>query len=306
MPKPLKNKGVLTLQPHDHACLIYESENEWQDNVIPFLIAGLEKGEKCVYGLNHRTKQYIKACLQKEGIDVTTYEKSGQLLILDKSVLPQEQDIDRMDQIQDFYIKFLEQSLAQGYPAVRFTNESLYTLLGLDSAHRMVEFNSRMNTIIFPNYPCVALCQYDRFKTDPKILKYAILSHPILIRNSELYVNLSSIRDERFLEITSDRWEAEHWLAVIERENREMEKLQMVNHTLNNSSQPLLCFQADGSVIACNEAFYQLIGCSGESIQHLEQIEPSWQKYLAEIIQELHKEVPTATKKNGPSRVVAV
>jgi PAS domain S-box-containing protein len=300
MPKPLKNKGVLTLQPHDHACLIYESENEWQDNVIPFLIAGLEKGEKCVYGLNHRTKQYIKACLQKEGIDVTTYEKSGQLLILDKSVLPQEQDIDRMDQIQDFYIKFLEQSLAQGYPAVRFTNESLYTLLGLDSAHRMVEFNSRMNTIIFPNYPCVALCQYDRFKTDPKILKYAILSHPILIRNSELYVNLSSIRDERFLEITSDRWEAEHWLAVIERENREMEKLQMVNHTLNNSSQPLLCFQADGSVIACNEAFYQLIGCSGESIQHLEQIEPSWQKYLAEIIQELQQRGAHRYEKEWP------
>ena len=66
-------------------------------------------------------------------------------------------------------------------------------------------------------------------------------------------VNPSSIRDERFLEIASDRWEAEHWLAVIERENREMEKLQIINHTLNKSSQPLLCFHADGSIIACND-----------------------------------------------------
>ena len=287
MDKQFKNQGVLRLQPHDHACLIYETESEWRDNVIPFIIAGLQQGEKCVYGLNHRSKQYILDCLMQEGINTAAYEGSGQLLILDKSVLPGECASNRLDQIQDFYIQSLEQWLADGYPAVRFTNESLYTLLGMESAHNMVEVNSRMNTAIFPHYPCVVLCQYDRFKTDPKILKYAIVSHPIVIRNNELYVNLSSIHDERFLEITSDRWEAEHWLAVIERENREFEKLQIINHTLNNSSQPLLCFQADGSVIACNEAFYQLIGHSGENIQHLEEIEPYWQDYLALVIQEL-------------------
>ncbi|MCK9313203.1 MAG: PAS domain S-box protein [Methanocorpusculum sp.] len=118
-------------------------------------------------------------------------------------------------------------------------------------------------------------------------MKYAILSHPIVIKNNELYVNPSSIRDERFLEITSDRWEAEHWLAVIERENREIEKLQMINHTLNNSSQPLLCIRPDGTIIACNDAFYELIGRSKDSIQHLREIEPYWQEYLTEIIHEL-------------------
>jgi PAS domain S-box-containing protein len=287
MDKPFINQGVLRLQPHDHACLIYESEKEWRDNVIPFIIAGLQQGEKCVYGLNHRSRQYIKDCLQNEGVNVADYEESGQLVILDKSVLPVECDINRLDQIQEFYIQFLEQSLAQGYPAVRFTNESLYTLLGMGSAHNMVEVNSRMNTAIFPHYPCITLCQYDRFKTDPKILKYAILSHPIVIRNNELYVNLSSIRDERFLEITSDRWEAEHWLAVIERENREIEKLQMISHTLNNSNHPLLCIHADGSIIACNKAFYQLFGYSGEEIQHLNEIEPYWQEYATQIIKEL-------------------
>ncbi|MDD4561973.1 MAG: PAS domain S-box protein [Syntrophomonadaceae bacterium] len=287
MDRPFKNQGVLKLQPHDHACLVYESESEWRDNVIPFIIVGLQQGEKCVYGLNYRSRQYIVDCFREEGINVAAYEESGQLLILDKSVLPGECNSDRLDQIQAFYIQFLKQWLAEGYPAVRFTNESLYTLLGTESAHNMVEVNSRMNTIIFPHYPCVTLCQYDRFKTDPKVLKYAILSHPIVIKNNELYINPSSIRDERFLEITSDRWEAEHWLAVIERENREMEKLQMINHTLNKSSQPLLCFHADGSIIACNEAFYQLMGRSGERIQHLGEIEPYWHDYLTVVIQEL-------------------
>ena len=289
MDEQFKNRGVLKLQPHDHACLIYESESEWRDNVIPFIIAGLKQGEKCVYGLNHRSRQYILDCLREEGINVAAYEESGQLLILDKSVLPVESDGDRLGQMQDFYIQYLEKWLAEGYPAIRFTSESLYNLIGIESTKNMVEVNSRMNTMLFPHYPCAALCQYDRFKTDPKLLKYAILSHPIVIKNNELYVNLASIPDERFLEITSDRWEAEHWLAVIERENREMEKLQMVNHTLNNSSQPLLCFQADGSVMACNKGFYQLMDRSGQSIQHLGEMEPYWREYLTEIIQELQQ-----------------
>lgn len=287
MDKHIKNQGVLKLQPHDHACLIYESESEWRNTVISFIIAGLKQGEKCVYGLNHRSRQYIVDCLREEGINVGAYEESGQLLILDKNVLPGESNGDRLGQMQDFYIQYLEKWLAEGYPAVRFTSESLYNLIGIESAKTMVEVNSRLNTIIFPHYPCIALCQYDRFKTDPKLLKHAILSHSIVIRNNELYINLSNIPDERFLEITSDRWEAEHWLAVIERENREMEKLQMISHTLNNSSQPLLCFYTDGSVIACNEAFYQLIDRSGEGIQHLEEIAPYWRDYLTEIIQEL-------------------
>jgi len=289
MDKQFKNRGVLKLQPHDHACLIYESEDEWRDNVIPFIIAGLKQGEKCVYGLNHRSQQYILDCLREEGINVAAYEESGQLLILDKSILPGESDGDRLDQMQDFYIQYLKKWLAEGYPAVRFTSESLYNLIGIESTKTMVEVNSRMNTMLFPHYPCAALCQYDRFKTDPKLLKYAILSHPIVIKNNELYVNLASIPDERFLEITSDRWEAEHWLAVIERENRDLEKLQMVDHTLNNSSQPLLCFQADGSVMACNKGFYQLMDRSGQSIQHLGEMEPYWREYLTEIIQELQQ-----------------
>ena len=305
MDKQFKNRGVLKLQPHDHACLIYESEDEWRDNVIPFIIAGLKQGEKCVYGLNHRSQQYILDCLREEGINVAAYEESGQLLILDKSILPGESDGDRLDQMQDFYIQYLKKWLAEGYPAVRFTSESLYNLIGIESTKTMVEVNSRMNTMLFPHYPCAALCQYDRFKTDPKLLKYAILSHPIVIKNNELYVNLASIPDERFLEITSDRWEAEHWLAVIERENRDLEKLQMVDHTLNNSSQPLLCFQADGSVMACNKGFYQLMDRSGQSIQHLGEMEPYWREYLTEIIQELQQIGTPATKKNGPSRVAA-
>ena len=51
MDKQFKNRGVLKLQPHDHACLIYESEDEWRDNVIPFIIAGLKQGRNVFTGL---------------------------------------------------------------------------------------------------------------------------------------------------------------------------------------------------------------------------------------------------------------
>ncbi|NLW91730.1 MAG: PAS domain S-box protein [Syntrophomonadaceae bacterium] len=219
------NKTVNDLQIHDHACLIYENEDEWQSTVIPFIALGLERGEKCVYFLNHRSKQVIIACLKSEGIDADRYEASGQLLILDQGILPPENNSSRLEQIFEFYINFIENSIADGYPAVRFTGEYIYTRLGCEYLKNLVEVTTRMNSQLFPHYPCTALCQYDRWKTEPELLKYAIISHPIIIMEGKIYENVSSIMDDQFIEITNDRWEAEHWLSIIKRENEEREKL---------------------------------------------------------------------------------
>jgi PAS domain S-box-containing protein len=139
--------------------------------------------------------------------------------------LPDESDGDRLDEIFKFYIQFIEKSLAAGYPAIRVTSESLYSMLGCGNLISLVNVNSKMNSSLFPHYPCIALCQYDRLKTDPDLLKYAIISHPIILMSDGIYSNVSCINDESFLQISHDRWEAEHWLSVIKREHEAREKL---------------------------------------------------------------------------------
>ncbi len=231
-------KGVYELQVHDHACLIYDSEQEWRDAVVPFIFQGLKRGEKCVYAFNQSNRLTIINTLKSAGIDVDFYEDSQQLMILGKESLPEENQLNRLDQVQAFYIQFIEQAVKEGYPAVRFTGEALYTMGDFEPYKNMVEVNSRMNNLLFPYYPCVALCQYNRSQTDPVLLKYVIISHPIIIKNGRIYKNNGNICNEQ--EMVNDRWEAEFWMSIIERENLEREKIQQVHRLIVENAYDLV------------------------------------------------------------------
>lgn len=281
------NKSVCHLHPHDHACLIYENEDEWLENVIPFLVQGLQQAEKCIYGLNHHSREQIIGYLRKAGTDAEGSLASGQLLILDQSVLPEFNDDDRLTQMGDYYIAFINQCLTEGYPAIRFTCESMHTITGIAQTSNLVETNSRCNSLIFQHYPVISLCQYDRWKTDPTLLKEAVISHPIIIKNNELYNNFPWIPDEPFLSATHQHWEAEHWLRTIERENRARENFQMLIKTVEKSSQAMLAVKPDGSLFAYNEALRELIGLSDTQLKNLPEFVPIWHQYFDEIVSEV-------------------
>ncbi len=51
------------LKVHEYCCFIYESEEEWQNAIIPFLIQGLINGDKCIYVLEKRNVNCIYQCL---------------------------------------------------------------------------------------------------------------------------------------------------------------------------------------------------------------------------------------------------
>jgi len=42
-------EAIQSLEPHEHLCLIYESHEEWVNTVIPFIVTGIRKKEKCIY-----------------------------------------------------------------------------------------------------------------------------------------------------------------------------------------------------------------------------------------------------------------
>lgn len=61
-----------TLKPHDHLCLIYESQEEWRAAAAPFISIGLKQGEKCIYIVDTSTAEEIRKYLLEEGVDVAS------------------------------------------------------------------------------------------------------------------------------------------------------------------------------------------------------------------------------------------
>jgi PAS domain S-box-containing protein len=213
------------LQPHDHLCLIYETHDEWRDTVIPFITLGLAKGEKCAYIVDARTADEIRGYLQKEDVEVSAAESSGQLTIIDQADAYTREGVFDPDRMIALLVEETTKALAEGYPALRATGEMTWVLRGVPGSERLIEYEAKLNRDFFPHYPCVAICQYDRQKFDPEVIKGVVMTHPLLVRGNHIYHDFYYIPPEEFLSGKRSESEVEQWLVNIEREHAVIERI---------------------------------------------------------------------------------
>jgi PAS domain S-box-containing protein len=284
-------QALKSLKPHDHLCLIYESHEEWRDAVISFIKIGLKKGEKCVYIVDAHTAEQVRQYLHEEGVDVTEKEASGQLVILHETEAYTRKgsfDPDRMIQL---LITETKKALKEGYPALRVTGEMTWVLKGLPGYDKILEYEAKMNRDLFPKYPCLAICQYERWKFDPEIIKGVVMTHPLLIRGYHVYRNFYYIPPEEFLNKKRAEREVQHLLNNIERERDVQERQQFFANIIEYSSQPIASREPDGYLRFWNTAFCNLLGYSDEELSIMkrskELIPPEWREQETKMLEQL-------------------
>jgi diguanylate cyclase (GGDEF)-like protein/PAS domain S-box-containing protein len=230
-------QALESLSPHDHLCLIYETPEEWKNAVIPFIRIGIERGEKCIYVVDAHTAKEVQQYLKQEGIDVTKAEKSGQLTILHESEAYTKEGSFDPDRMIQFLISETRKAISEGYPALRVTGEMTWMLKGLPGSEKIIEYEAKLNRDLFPKYPCLAICQYDRRKFDPEIIKGVVLTHPLLIRGNKVYRNFYYIPTEEFLSVKRAETETSRLLNNLEKEAQIMKDLREKEQTLRESEE---------------------------------------------------------------------
>ena len=264
-PKDVNLTKVLqTLKPHDHLCLIYESPEEWQAAAVPFIAVGLKRGEKCFYIADTSTAGEIRNYLAEERIDVASTEKSGQLSILHQSEAYTKEDSFDPDSMIALLVKETEKAIAEGYPALRVTGEMTWVLRGHPGSEKLLEYEAKLNRDFFPYHPCLAICQYDRWKFDPEIIKGVIMTHPLLVRGNRIYHNFYYIPPEEFLDRRRAELEVQHWLNNIEREQQIQETLRQSEEKLRiiieSIPQGVAVSDLNARILQVNNAVLQLHG----------------------------------------------
>ena len=78
------SEAIGKLSKHDHLCLIYEARSEQFDSVVPFILIGLENGEKCIYIADDNTADEVLNAMRSGGIDVESALNKGALVIASK------------------------------------------------------------------------------------------------------------------------------------------------------------------------------------------------------------------------------
>ena len=251
------------LQPGSHLSMIYDTEQEWMSAIIPFLKIGLKRGQKCIYIIDSRSPEQILNYLREQGVDTDQALAKGQLSIARIDQLLSGAGACGPEQLLEFLDSETNKALSEGYPALWVTCDKtcFYSVFADES--RLLEFEAKLNRDFFGNHKCVAVCQFERKKFNPEIIKGVILTHPLLILGNRVYRNFYYVPAEELLSHKEGERQVMQWLSNIKSFNHQFYFLQEL---IDSIPTPVCYKDKNGVYLGCNQAFAELMKLPRENI----------------------------------------
>jgi PAS domain S-box-containing protein len=255
---------------HDHLCLLYSSEEEWQSFIGIFIKTGLAQGEKCIYIFDTHTSRQVHEALRSENIDVTEAEASGQLSILHGNrVFISESEFNPED-MRKFIRKEASKALSGGFPIVRITSESDWVLKYQLSMPGIMKYETNLNQEYIVQNPCMIVCQYDRTRFSNECINSLLSVHPSIMLNQNVHENIYYLPEyqshltEKANVLTSDL------LSMIEREELRNKANREVTRTLevllDESQSAIIVVGEDGCIVDANQRAESLLEADPDNL----------------------------------------
>jgi PAS domain S-box-containing protein len=263
------------LQPGDHLCCIYETEDEHRAVFTPYLHRGLECGEKVLYIVDVHTAETILGYLRNEGLQMEQFLKSGQFAILTRDDAYMRQGFFDPNAMISLLKAETKQAIAQGYTALRVTGEMTWALRGLPGSERLIEYEIKLNEFL-PGSQCLALCQYDRRRFEPEVLMDVMRTHPISVIGAQVYENFYYIPPAELLRRDElPAVELRHWIQNLAERKRAEEELRESEEKyrllFEGESDAILVFDGPSRrIIDVNPAALNLYGYSREEFLNMQ------------------------------------
>ncbi|TYB85314.1 MAG: PAS domain S-box protein, partial [Kosmotoga sp.] len=266
------------LRPHDHLCLLYEERDVWADTIVHFIHEGLKQNQKCIYVADENTAQEIRDTFNDKDIDISEYESTGQLVITsNRETYTKKGHFDPMIKL---LISETEKAIEEGYNALRVTGEITPALHGIKGSEKILEYETKLNRDLFPNYPCAVMCQYDMQKFDPEIIKGVILAHPLVVKDGKIYRNFYYIQPEDLLNQKKSERQIKQWLDNLEREKQFLETIKNQKEeyetTFNSLNEGVILQKSTGEILSMNESAEKILRIKKENVVGKSSMDYEW------------------------------
>ena len=210
-------RNINELEPGDHVCCLFETDNEHRALMTSFMRQGLERNEKVIYILDTRSANEVINYLRDNGVETESCLESGQLIIFTVGEAYMREGIFDPDNMIALLQDQTEQALNEGYSALRVTGEMTWALRDLSSPGRLIEYEAKLNTF-FPGSKCLAICQYDRRRFSATSLLDIFTNHPIACVGREVFDNFYYVPPMDFLGSNRDARMLDNWLDNLKRQ----------------------------------------------------------------------------------------
>lgn len=208
---PYSLHRAIDLQPGDHLCCLYETEEEHRTVRTCFLRQGLEQGDKVLYIVDTHTAEAVLSYLRDDGLEIGPYLAQGQLNVFSANEAYTREGIFDPDDMTALLRTETERALSEGYRALRVTGEMTWALRGLPGSERLIEYEAKLNDF-FSSSKCLAICQYDRRRFDPALLLDVLATHPLAVVGTEIFDNFYYMPPKDFFGKNPIAARVSHWL----------------------------------------------------------------------------------------------
>jgi hypothetical protein len=183
------------LDRYRHVCAFVDSSAEEHRLFDPFVIEGVEQGERLLFIVNPAERANQMRHFRHLGLDMPKLLEQGQFELRTWSEAYLRGG--RFD--KDAMLNLVDDILGGARsPRLRLVGDMGWAA-DLESVHDLLEYEARLNYLV-PNYKHVAICVYDTAKFGGDIVIDVLRTHPMALVGGVLYENPFFVPPDEFLD----------------------------------------------------------------------------------------------------------
>lgn len=181
-----------------HVCAFFNSADEEDRLLLPFIKDGFECGHKAVHVLNPDRCQVHLQKLEAVGIDAALALRSGQLELRNNVEMYLRDGVFDQDRMLEEFEQLASGKDKVGFPLSRIVCQMDWATDTGSHIEDLVEFESRVNEV-WRRHEDVVICVYDLAKFGGDTVIDVLRTHPMVIVGGILQSNPFYVPPEEFL-----------------------------------------------------------------------------------------------------------
>jgi hypothetical protein len=181
-------RPIQSLAQGDHVCAVYESPDDQIRHLAEYIRAGLNQGERCLYIVDDRSAAEVLDAIGAAGVDVPSALANQRLVMLTKRESYLKDGSFNPDAMIFALAAMTDQAIADGCSGLRVTGEMTWALGPETGCDRLIEYESKLNDF-FPGSRAHAICQYNRSRFPPAMIRDVLRTHPWVVMGDALYAS---------------------------------------------------------------------------------------------------------------------